>query len=169
MYIHSKKLGQSVLSNGCCSQLFLEQGKLHDCGNELFMSDGWNAEAMEPNAYHQAEDLDDNDNATKDGLSDRVMAELRIDVFQDVKAMTEHNVDLEVSTIIGTETKIVEKVSSWKLAGITWVRMDREQQRGRRTRRLSNPGITQRRDHRLVVLQSISYSIGWTVHMTAKS
>ena len=50
--------------------------------------------------------------------------ELRIDVFKDVKAMKEHHVDFEVSTIIGTKTKIVKQVSSWRQAGITWVRMD---------------------------------------------
>ena len=32
--------------------------------NEVFMSAGWNAEAMEPNAYHNAEDWNDDDNAS---------------------------------------------------------------------------------------------------------
>ena len=63
--------------------------------SEAFMSSGWNAEAMEPNADHQTEDLNDDDNATKDGHSDIVMVEMRIDVFQDVKAMKEHKVDFE--------------------------------------------------------------------------
>ena len=31
--------------------------------------------------------------------------------------------DIKVSTIIGTEAKIVKQVSSWKPAGITWVRV----------------------------------------------
>ena len=31
--------------------------------------------------------------------------------------------DIEVSTIIGTETKIVKQVSFWRPAGITWVRL----------------------------------------------
>ena len=39
------------------------------------------------------------------------------------KAMKEHKVDFEASTIIGTETKIVKQVSSWRPAGVTWVRM----------------------------------------------
>ena len=71
----------------------------------------------------QAENFNDDDNATKDGHSDSVMVGLRIDVFQDVKAMKERTVDFEVSTIIGTETKIVKQVSSWRQAGITWVRV----------------------------------------------
>ena len=88
------------------------------------MSAGWNAEAMEPNAYHQAEDFNDDVNGTRDGHSDSFMVELRIDLFQDVKAMKEYNVDFEVSAIIGTETKIVKQVSSWRQADITWVRME---------------------------------------------
>ena len=39
--------------------------------------------------------------------------ELRIDVLQDVKMKKEHKVDIKVSTIIGTEAKIVKQVSSW--------------------------------------------------------
>ena len=35
----------------------------------------------------------------------------------------EHEVDIKVSTIMGTEAKIVGQVSSWKPAGITWVRV----------------------------------------------
>ena len=86
------------------------------------MSAGWDAEAIEPNAYHKPEDLNDDDNATKDGHSDSFMVELRIDLFQDAKALKEHKVDCEVSTTIGTETKIVTHVSSRRPAGITWVR-----------------------------------------------
>ena len=87
------------------------------------MSAGWNAEAMEPNAYHKAEDWNDDDNASTEVHSDSFKVELMIDVFQNLKSMKEHNVDIEVSTIIGTETKIVKQVSSWRPAGITWVRL----------------------------------------------
>ena len=52
------------------------------------------------------------------------MVELRIDVFQDVKAMKQHKVDIEVSTIIGIEAKIVKQVSSWRPVGITWARFE---------------------------------------------
>ena len=44
-------------------------------------------------------------------------------MFQDVKSMKEHKVDIEVSTIFGSETKIVKQVSFWRPAGITWVRL----------------------------------------------
>ena len=90
---------------------------------EVFMMAGWNAEVMESSAYHEAEDWNDNDNASTEVHSDRVRVELRIDVFQNVTSMKEHQVDIEVSTIIGTETKIVKQVSSWRPAGITWVRL----------------------------------------------
>ena len=50
--------------------------------NEVLMSAGWNAEAMEPNAYHKAEDLNNDDDASMYGHSDSFMVELRIDVFQ---------------------------------------------------------------------------------------
>ena len=47
-------------------------------------------------------------------LSDDFMVELSIDVFQDAKVMSEHKVDIEVSTIIGlgqnTEAKFVKQV-----------------------------------------------------------
>ena len=52
------------------------------------------------------------------------MVESRIDVFQDVKAMSEHIVDINAISIVGpgqgTEAKIVEQVLSWNLAGLTW-------------------------------------------------
>ena len=54
--------------------------------------------------YHKAKDLNNDDDA-------------------DVKAKKEHKVNIKVSTIIGTEAKIVKQVSSWKPAGITWVRV----------------------------------------------
>ena len=66
--------------------------------NEVFMSVGRNAEAMEPNAYHEAEDLNNDDDASMYGHSDIFMVEVGIDVFQDVTAMKEHNVDIAVST-----------------------------------------------------------------------
>ena len=50
--------------------------------------------------------------------------ELRIDVFQEEKSMKERKVDIEVSTIIGIETKIANQVSSWRPAGITWVTLE---------------------------------------------
>ena len=50
--------------------------------NEVFVMAGWNAEM---NACPEA---------------DSFMVELRIDVFQDVKAMKEHKVDIEMTTII---------------------------------------------------------------------
>ena len=87
------------------------------------MMAGWNAEVMESNAYHKAEDWNDNHNASTEVHSDRVRVELRIDVFQNVTSMKEHQVDIEVSAIIGTETKIVKQVSSWIPAGLTWVRL----------------------------------------------
>ena len=89
--------------------------------NEVFMSAGWNAEAMESNAYHKAEDWNDDDMEVH---IDSFMVELRVDVFQDVKAMKEHKVDIEVLTIIGTEAKIMKQVSSWGPAGIKWVRLE---------------------------------------------
>ena len=68
--------------------------------------------------------MNNDDDASMYGHSDSFMVELRIDVFQDVKAMKEHKVDIKVSTIIGTEAKIVKQVSSWRPAGITWVRLE---------------------------------------------
>ena len=77
-----------------------------------------------PNAYHEAEDLNDNNDTSTCGQSDSFIVELRINVLQDVKAMKEHKVDIEVSTISGTEAKVVKQVSSWRPAGITWVRLE---------------------------------------------
>ena len=54
--------------------------------------------------------------------------ELRTDGFQDVKVMSEHEVDINMSIIIGTgqntKTKVVKQVSSWRPAGITLVRLE---------------------------------------------
>ena len=38
--------------------------------NEVLMSAGWHAEAMEPDAYHKAEDLNNDDDAIMFGHSD---------------------------------------------------------------------------------------------------
>ena len=55
---------------------------------------------------------------------DDTMVELRVDVFQEVKAMLEHKVDINVISIIGpgqgTEAKIVKRILSWSPAGFTW-------------------------------------------------
>ena len=52
------------------------------------------------------------------------MVDSRIDVFQDVKAMLEHKVEINVISIIGpaqgTDAKIVKRVSSWSPAGFRW-------------------------------------------------
>ena len=77
--------------------------------NEVLMSAGWKAETVEPSAYHKAEDLNDDDHANTYRHSDSFTVELRMDI--------------KVSTIIGTEAKIVKQVSSWKPAGITLVRV----------------------------------------------
>ena len=85
--------------------------------------------------FTKAEDGNDDDNASTEVQSDSFRVELTIEVFPNVKSMKEHRVDVEVSTVVGTETKIV----------------------------------MQRLIHWLVALQSISYSIGWTLPMTSKS
>ena len=94
----------------------------------LFMRAGWHAEALEPNVYHKAEDLNDGHDASMYVHGDDFMVEVRISVFQDVKVMLEQNVGLEALTIIGpgqnTKAKIVKRVSSWRPAGITWVRLE---------------------------------------------
>ena len=59
--------------------------------NEVLMSAGWNAEAMEPNAYHKAKDLNNDDDASLYGHIDSSKVELRMDI--------------KVSTIIGTEPR----------------------------------------------------------------
>ena len=74
------------------------------------MSAGLDAEAMEPNAYHKVKDLDNDDDASWYGHRSSSKVELRMDV--------------KVSTIIGTEAKILKQVSSWKPACITWVRVE---------------------------------------------
>ena len=56
---------------------------------------------MEPTAYHKADEWNDDDSASTDVRSGSFMEELRIKV---------RKVETEVSTIIGTETKIVKQV-----------------------------------------------------------
>ena len=77
----------------------------------------------EPNLYHKAES----------GYGDDFMVESRIDVFQEVKAMLEHEVDTNVIAIIGsgqgTEAKIVKRILSWSLAGFTWKSRPKHQSR----------------------------------------
>ena len=46
------------------------------------MSAGQNAEEMEPDAYHKAEDLNNDDDASMYGHRDRFKVELKIDVLQ---------------------------------------------------------------------------------------
>ena len=93
-------------------------------GNEVFMKAGWDAVAVEPNVYHKAGSLGDDDDASVCVHGDDFMVETRIDVFQDLKAMLEHKLDINVISIIGlgqgTEAKIVKGVLSWSLAGSTW-------------------------------------------------
>ena len=57
--------------------------------NEVLMSAGWNAGAMEPNTYYKAEDLNNDDDASMCGHRDSFMVELK-----------EHVEDIIVSTIM---------------------------------------------------------------------
>ena len=65
------------------------------------------------NAYHKAEDLNDDDDASLHGRK------------IDEGAQS----DVKVSTIIGTEANIVSQVSSWNPTGIKWVRVELRAQR----------------------------------------
>ena len=53
--------------------------------------------------------------------ADSFMVELRIDVFQDVKAMNEHKVDIEMTTIIDMAQEMIGKLredieeTSWQV------------------------------------------------------
>ena len=124
---------------------------------------------MEPHAYHKAECWDDDDSFT---------VEWKMDVFQDVKALTEHSLDIKSATITETVTKIVKQVSKRKPAGITWVRLEPKAAvltpntaattRTTRNTLMSCPGIAQRRDHRLVAWKTTSCSRGWALPMRAK-
>ena len=88
------------------------------------MKAGWDAVAEEQNVYHKAGSLGDDDDACVWVHGDDFMVESRIDVFQDVKAMSEHTVDINVISIgglgQGTDAKIVKRVLSWSPAGLTW-------------------------------------------------
>ena len=74
--------------------------------------------------YHKAGSLGDDDDACVCVHGDDLMVESRIDVFQEVKAILEHKVDINVIAIIGpgqgTEAKIVKRNPSWSPAGFTW-------------------------------------------------
>ena len=54
--------------------------------SDVFMSAGWDAVAMEPNAYHKAEDFNDNDNANMYGHSDIFV----VKVWTDIKSVDNH-------------------------------------------------------------------------------
>ena len=85
------------------------------------MKAGWDAVAVEPNVFHKAVSLNDDDDASVCVQGDDFMVESRIDVFRDVKAMLEHKVDIKVLAIVGlgqgTRAKIVKRVLSWSPAG----------------------------------------------------
>ena len=53
--------------------------------NEVFMKAGWDAVAVEPNVYHEAASLGDDDDACVCVHGDDFLVESRIDVFQEVK------------------------------------------------------------------------------------
>ena len=70
--------------------------------NEVFVMVGWNAEV---NACPEA---------------DSFMVELRIDVFQDVKSMKEHKVDVDMTAIIDMVEEMIGKLredieTSWQV------------------------------------------------------
>ena len=82
--------------------------------NEVFMKAEWNAEATEPNAYHRVENLND-DTASKYVHGHKFTVGLKTDGFQDAKVMSEHEVDINGTIIIGVgqdpKTKVV--MSRW--------------------------------------------------------
>ena len=85
------------------------------------MKVGWGAVAVEPNVYHRAGSLNDDDDASVCAHGDDFMVESRIDVFQDVEATLEDKIDINVIAIIaqgqGAEAKIVKRVLSWSPVG----------------------------------------------------
>ena len=83
----------------------------------LFNAHSGARKAAQPSVHHKAKCWDDDD-------SDSFTVEWRMDVFQDVKALKEHKVDIKSATITQTTTKIVKQVSNWRPAGITWVRLE---------------------------------------------
>ena len=74
--------------------------------------------------HHKAGSLVDDDDACVYVHGDDLMVESRIDVFQEVKAILEHKVDINVIAIIGpgqgTEAKIVKRNPSWSPTGFKW-------------------------------------------------
>ena len=79
-----------------------------------FMKAGWDAVAVEPNVFDKAWSLGEDDDACVCVHEDDFMVESRVDVYQDMKAMSEHKVDISVISIIGlgngTEAMIVKRV-----------------------------------------------------------
>ena len=88
------------------------------------MKAGWDAVAVEPNVYPKAGSLGGDDGACVYVHGEDLMVESRIGLFQNVKAMLEHKVNINVISIIGrgqgTEAKILKRVLSWSPAGFTW-------------------------------------------------
>ena len=72
----------------------------------------------------KAGNLNDDDDASVCVHGDDFMVESRIDVFQDVKAMLKHKVDIKVPAMVGpeqgTEAKIVKRILSFSPTGFTW-------------------------------------------------
>ena len=68
------------------------------------------------------------DDASKYVHDNELTVELKTDGFQDAKVVSEHEVDINASIIIGTgqdtETKVMKQVASWRPAGITLVRLE---------------------------------------------
>ena len=119
--------------------------------NEVLMSAGWNAEATEPKC------------APRKPRTRTMMMEActgtRTVSWWSIK------VDINVSTVIGTDTKILKQVSSWKPAGITWVRVEPRAEALAPNTAAKNIGSailgsSYGGDHWLVALQSISYPTG---------
>ena len=91
------------------------------------MKSEWNTKATEPNVCHKVKNLNDDD-ASMCMHGNEFTVELRSDGFQDAKEMSEQEVDINASTIIGTgqntKTKSVKQVLSWRPAGNTLVRLE---------------------------------------------
>ena len=69
----------------------------------FFMKAGWDAVVVELQmCTSKAGSLNDDDDASVCVHGDDFMGESRVDVFQDVKAMLEHNVHINVIAIIRT-------------------------------------------------------------------
>ena len=78
------------------------------------MKAGWDAVEVESNVYHKVGSLGDDDDACVCMHGDDFMVESRIDVVQELKAMLDHKVHINVIAIIGpgqgTEAKIVKRL-----------------------------------------------------------